>query len=65
MKRFTLAETSARIDRRIAEGVKIPLVDDLLRNDGMRRTASKRQLLQTLERVAQEQGRKPPFPAKF
>jgi hypothetical protein len=64
MKRFTLAETSARIDRRIAEGVRIPPVDDL-RNDGTRRTASKRQLLQTLERVAQEQGRKPPFPAKY
>jgi len=60
MKRFTLDETAARIDRRLAEGVRIPPLEDL-RNDGTRRTTRKHRLLQTLDRVAREQDRQAPF----
>ena len=35
------------------------------RNDGTRRTQSKRELLKAIADSAAEQGRQPPFPAKF
>lgn len=61
MRRFTLEEQAAHIARRVAEGVRVPPVA-LLRNGGARRTDSKRRLLETLRRVAEQQGRPPPFP---
>lgn len=50
MKRITLEERGAQIDRKLAAGVRVPPLKDLL-NTGARRTESKRRLLATLDRI--------------
>lgn len=58
MKRFTLEQRGAEIDRKLATGVVVPPVE-LLRNAGERRTDRKRRLLATLDRIAREKAAKP------
>jgi hypothetical protein len=51
MKRFTLEQRGAEIDRKLAAGARVPPVE-LLRNSGERRTERKRRLLARLDRIA-------------
>lgn len=53
MKRFTLQERGAQIDRKLSQGVKAPPLEQL-RNSGERRTERKRSLLATLDRVRRD-----------
>jgi hypothetical protein len=64
MKTIDLRDLERRlIERKRALG--IPPGRLLEPNDGTRRTQSKRRLLQAIADSAAEQGREPPFKAKF
>jgi hypothetical protein len=60
VKRITLAERAAQIERGLAAGERLPPAE-ALRNSGLRRTERKRRLLAKLREVAAAQGREPPF----
>lgn len=64
MTRISLAERGAQIMRKRDAGFVMPSVDDL-RNTGLRRTAEKRRLLETLREEAEGQRRQTPFTARI
>lgn len=64
MKMLTLAEVEQALIARKRE-LGLTGRDLLPRNDGARRTESKRALLQAIEDNAHAQGRAPKFPANF
>ncbi|HYF06061.1 MAG TPA: hypothetical protein VD970_00430 [Acetobacteraceae bacterium] len=64
MKVITLEEREAQIRRKLASGVLVPPLDDLV-NSGLRRTPEKRALLKRLQKEADAQGRPLPFKANY